>query len=70
MKKKIYRTLVKFALRLHNFSYKLSTKFAIKSEGGLHPKHRLMDYHRFFVDAVQPNDMVCDIGCGNGALSL
>lgn len=70
MRSKIQKSLVKCALRLHNFSYKLATWFAIKAEGGLHPKHRLMDYHRFFVDAVQPNDMVCDIGCGNGALTF
>jgi len=69
MKNKIYKILAKIALRLHNFSYKLSTRFAIKAEGGLHPKHRIMNYHKFFVDNVNPSDMVLDIGCGNGALT-
>jgi len=69
MKNKIYKILVKFALRLHNFSYKLSSRFAAKSEGGLHPKHRLMDYHKFFVDNINSNDIVLDIGCGNGVLT-
>lgn len=69
MKNKIYSFLVKFALRLHNFSYKLSTRFTIKTEGGLHPKHRLINYHKFFIDNVKLDDTVLDIGCGNGALT-
>lgn len=70
MKNKIYTSLIKFALRLHNFSYRLTTKLAIKAEGGLHPKHRLMNYHKFFVDNISPGDAVLDIGCGNGALTF
>ncbi len=69
MKNNIYKILVKFALKLHNFSYKLSSRFAIKAEGGLHPKHRLMEYHKFFVDNINSNNIVLDIGCGNGALT-
>jgi len=66
---KLYRGLVKLALKLHNFSYKLAGRLAIKAEGGLHPKHRLMNYHKFFVDNINPGDIVLDIGCGNGFLT-
>lgn len=69
MKRETYKVLTTLALRLHSLSYKLSTQFAIKAEGGLHPKHRLMNYHKFFVDNVNPNDIVLDIGCGNGPLT-
>ena len=69
MKIRIYKNLVRLALRLHNFSYRLSTRFAIKAEGELHPKHRIMNYHKFFVDNINPSDTVLDIGCGNGALT-
>jgi len=69
MKRKIYKILVKFVLRLHNFSYRLVTRFSIKAEGGLHPKHRLMKYHKFFVENIELEETVLDIGCGNGALS-
>jgi len=65
MKKRVYKILAKIALRLHNFSYKLATKFAIKTEDGLHPKHRLMNYHQFFIDNVSPEDRVLDIGLEN-----
>ena len=70
MKQKVYKILTKFALKLHNFSYKLASRLAIKVEGGLHPKHRLMNYHQFFVDNVNSEDKVLDIGCGNGALTF
>lgn len=68
MNKKISKILVKLALKLHNFSYKLSSKLSISAEAGLHPKHRLLNYHQFFIDNVRPGDSILDIGCGNGAL--
>ena len=67
--RRIYKFLVKVSLILHSFFYKVSSILAIEAEGGLHPKHRLMDYHRFFVDNVEPGCRVLDIGCGNGALA-
>lgn len=63
------RLLVKLTLRLHTFAYKLASGFAIRAEGGLHPKHRLMNYHQFFLDHIQSTDRILDIGCGNGALA-
>lgn len=37
--------------------------------GDLHPKHRLTRYHDWFVSRVSPEDVVIDLGCGNGALA-
>lgn len=65
----MYLFIVRLALRLHTLAYKLASKFAIMAEGGLHPKHRLMRYHDFFVDQITERDTVLDIGCGNGALA-
>ncbi len=36
---------------------------------GEHPKHRLTDYHRFFIDRIGARDRVLDIGCGYGAVA-
>ena len=61
--------MLKIALRFHSFSYKLISYLAIKTEGGLHPKHRLIGYHEFFTGNIGLNDRVLDIGCGNGSLA-
>lgn len=45
-------------------------KYASVLEGGVHPKHRLMNYHQFFVDNVELNEVVLDLGCGNGLVAL
>jgi hypothetical protein len=51
--KKIYKILLKIALRVHSFSYKLISYLAIKYENGLHPKHRLIGYHDFFINNLE-----------------
>ena len=48
----------------------MASSLSVRVEHGLHPKHRLMNYHAFFVDRVLKADRVLDIGCGNGALAF
>ena len=36
---------------------------------GVHPKHRLMRYHDFFIERIAPGASVLDIGCGYGAVA-
>lgn len=67
---KISKKIVKLLLKIHTLTYNFLGTFAIAAEGGLHPKHRLMNYHKFFVDNVSEDDIVLDIGCGNGALTF
>ena len=69
MKAKLTRGMLRLLMRLDNLLYSQISRFALIAEGGIHPKHRLMDYHRFFVNNVSPGDSVLDIGCGNGFLS-
>ena len=67
---KLNSFVLKMLLRAHSFSYRLAGSLAQRVErDGLHPKHRLMNYHKFFVDNVSKSDSVLDIGCGNGALT-
>jgi 2-polyprenyl-3-methyl-5-hydroxy-6-metoxy-1,4-benzoquinol methylase len=35
---------------------------------GMHVKHRLTKYHDFFCNKLKKNEIVLDIGCGNGFL--
>lgn len=63
--------IVKVLCKIDNIVYRLLSKYAIRAEGnGLHPKHRLMNYHGFFIDNITQDDRILDIGCGNGSLTL
>lgn len=66
----LYTFFLKLALRFHTFLYKVISVLSIKVEKGTHPKHRLMQYHRFFNDNIKQSDRVLDIGCGNGELAF
>lgn len=66
----IARFIVRLALRLHNFSYRLAGAYSSAIEKDrLHPKHRLTDYHDWFIKQLRPEWVILDAGCGNGALS-
>jgi glycosyltransferase involved in cell wall biosynthesis len=58
-----------FLFRLDERLYESEGRAAVRYGNGIHPKHRVTRYHDFFVNRVQPADVVLDIGCGNGALS-
>ncbi len=53
-------------VKIHQKSYSYVGSFASASDGGLHPKHRLIEYHKFFVDNVSAGNSVLDVGCRNG----
>ncbi len=66
----IARFIVRIGLKCHNFSYHLVGRFSqIIEPENLHPKHRLTDYHRWFIEQLKPDWLVLDVGCGNGALT-
>ena len=58
------------ALGLHSALYRLAGYISqCLEKDRLHPKHRLMDYHRWFCERLGPTWRVLDVGCGNGALA-
>lgn len=65
------KVLLNFLFRvftyLHNKSYVALSTIAILQNDGMHPKHRILGYHKFFTDHIESTDTVLDIGCGNGA---
>jgi SAM-dependent methyltransferase len=49
--------------------YPLQGELAAAYGDGVHPKHRLMRYHDFFVNRVRAGERVLDLGCGIGAVA-
>lgn len=64
----VARWLSRILLKIDQKVYSYLGLFATASEQGLHPKHRLMNYHKFFVDNVAEGETVLDVGCSNGAV--
>ncbi len=61
---------LKLLFDLENKLYEQAGKASIAYNGGVHTKHRHINYHQFFIERVAPNSKVLDIGCGNGALTF
>ena len=49
--------------------YPLLGHLAVNYGNGEHPKHRQMNYHRFFSERISETETVLDIGCGIGAVA-
>ena len=60
------KILLKELLQLDNFLYEKISSVAVQYGNGTHPKHRLTKYHDFFVDNVEENESVIDLGSGRG----
>ncbi len=60
---------MKILLTIDNYIYNRISKYAIILENGIHPKHRLMKYHDFFLNNIGSDDIVLDVGCGNGSVA-
>lgn len=60
---------LRLTLYVHSLSYRIAGVLASLKEGGIHPKHRIQNHHKFFLDNIDPTDRVLDIGCGDGILT-
>lgn len=65
MKRVIYISL-KIFVWFYHFSYHKISALAILENGGVHPKHRITNYHKFFTDNIGSKDVILDVGCGDG----
>lgn len=62
--------VLKKSMRLHNLCYALISLLAPMYEANkLHPKHRIIRYHDWFLQQLCGGAAVLDIGCGNGTLA-
>ncbi|GAG73453.1 unnamed protein product [marine sediment metagenome] len=56
-------------IKLHNYLYQKISKLAIILNDDIHPKHRIMKYHQYFLDKIEKNSNILDIGCSIGLIS-
>jgi len=63
------KNLLRFLFRIENLLYYLEGQAAINYGRGVHPKHRLTNYHNFFTNRIHAGESVLDVGCGIGSLS-
>lgn len=63
----------RFLLALDSAVYSWIGEAAIAAEqaagNSSHPKHRLIQYHDFFLERITENETVLDLGCGWGVLA-
>jgi SAM-dependent methyltransferase len=68
------RTLAKFLikpiLRWHSLCYKWAGLYAVILNDGVHPKHYIMKYKEWFLEHIEPEWVVLDVGCDTGLLPV
>jgi len=66
--KKMAKFLQDIVLNLHSKTYALSGSLASVLNDGIHPKHRIMKYKEWFLDNIQKDWVVLDVGCNTGMM--
>jgi len=61
------KLILKSLIYIHNKSYDGIKFFVIQN--GLHPKHTILKYEKFFLENIDKDNVILDIGCGNGRLA-
>jgi|APSaa5957512535_1039671.scaffolds.fasta_scaffold06402_8 SAM-dependent methyltransferase len=62
------KALLLSMLKLHTFLYKWSGVYASILNNSIHPKHRIMRYKEWFLNNIQSDDVVLDVGCNTGMM--
>jgi 2-polyprenyl-3-methyl-5-hydroxy-6-metoxy-1,4-benzoquinol methylase len=68
MKMILVEILLRRVLALHSWTYKWSGRLAVKLGAGIHPKHGIIEYEKWFTGHIQPDWVVVDIGCNTGTM--
>ena len=63
------KLFLKSALKIHSLSYKVSGKLATILNDGVHPKKNIIKYNDWFVENIQDNDVILDVGSNTGMMS-
>jgi len=63
------KVIIKPLLTAHTILYRFIGVYASIINGRVHPKHRIINYSKWFVDNTESSWTVLDIGCGSGMVS-
>jgi 2-polyprenyl-3-methyl-5-hydroxy-6-metoxy-1,4-benzoquinol methylase len=63
------KLFLKPLLILHSACYRWLSRFAFVLNDGVHPKHSIINYEKWFCDNIKPGWTVLDIGCNTGMLA-
>tara|TARA_B100001059_G_scaffold231633_1_gene267822 strand:+ start:18548 stop:19210 length:663 start_codon:yes stop_codon:yes gene_type:complete len=67
--KKVHLYLLKLSLNIHTYAYKFATIFSIKAYG-IHPKHTIINYKKWFAKHICKDDFLLDIGSKTGEMAF
>lgn len=68
MHPRVAPTALRVMMRLHGYLYDLCGVLAVSVNGGIHPKHRILRYKEWFLDRIEPSDVVLDVGSNTGSM--
>lgn len=66
--KNFARRVIKSILRMHSLTNVLADTFSIAAEG-IHPKHRILNYEKWFLEKIEKGWIVLDIGSNTGLMA-
>ena len=59
---------LRLAMRLHGLFYDLCGILAVSVNDGVHPKHRILRYKEWFLERIEADFVVLDVGSNTGAM--
>jgi len=61
---------MKLFIKLDNYLYHKISTLSVNINDGVHPKHRILGYHEFFLNKIENSSMILDVGCGTGEVAF
>lgn len=67
--KKLALAILKVLLFIHSNVLYIIDRLSLAIYGGVHPKHKIINYKQWFLEHIRSEWIIADIGCGSGIVS-